>query len=222
MVLGQPGAARISYGVLIGLATLALVTAGPASAVPTGVSHVNLPSCDFLAVPGVVDELGDTPAFPPDERITAVDLGETFTSACPANDTAAPNVLVSITNLTALDFVEVWYVGDPETGFGNIDGLVNGEEAFRIDAIGLNRPLLFESITVDGIFEAGETWDFVIDDYFNVLGLAADDFFSIGVGGGSPGGPSSGSIIAIVPEPSTGLMVGLGLAALVGRRRRLQ
>ncbi len=99
---------------------------------------------------------------------------------------------------------------------------MNGEEAFRIDAIGVNRPLIFESLTPDGIFEAGETWEFIIDDFSNFLGLAADDFFSIGVGAFSPGGPSSASIIAtVVPEPSTALLLGGGLIGLAWRRRRL-
>jgi hypothetical protein len=205
-------------GTLIGLTSLALLLAAPALAVPTAVSHVDLPTCDFLAVPPVVDELGDTPAFPPDERIVAVDF---FTGAvaCPSTDTPATNSLISMTNITSFDFVEVWYVADPETIISNVDGLINGEEAFRIDAVGLNTPLIFESITANGIFEAGETWDFIIDDYFNLLGLAADDFFSVGVGVTSPLGPSSGSIIARIPEPSTALLAGLGLAILARRGR---
>jgi hypothetical protein len=199
---------------------LALALGAKTSAIPVSVSHVNLPSCDFLAVPPDVDELGDTPAFPPDERIVAVDL-PTGGVACPSVDTPAPNMLISMTNITALDFVEVWYVADPETSISNVDGLVNGEEAFRIDAVGLNTPLVFESIAANGIFEAGETWDFIIDDYFNVLGLAADDFFSPGaVGGASPGGPSSASIIAVIPEPSTALLLACSLVGL-GMRRRL-
>ena len=200
---------------------LALLLGAPASAIPVSVTHINLPSCDFLAVPPGVDELGDTPAFPPDERITAVDF---FTGAvaCTSTDTGSINSLIVMTNITSLDFAEVWYVSDPETSLSNVDGLVNGEEAFRIDFFGVNTPLTFESMTPDGIFESGETWEFIIDDYSNFLGLAADDFFSIGVGGFSPGGPSSGSIIAVVvPEPSTALLLGGGLIGLAWRRRRL-
>jgi len=198
---------------------VALTLGAKTSAIPVSVSHINLPSCDFLAVPPVVDELGDTPAFPPDERIVAVDF---FTGAvaCPSTDTPATNSLISMTNITSFDFVEVWYVADPETSISNVDGLVNGEEAFRIDSVGANTPLVFESIIPNGIFEAGETWDFIIDDYFNLLGLAADDFFSVGVGGASPGGPSSGSIIAFIPEPTTALLLACGLVGL-GVRRRL-
>ena len=35
-----------------------------------------------------------------------------------------------MTNTSGIDWIEVWYVSDPETGLGNVDGLVNGEEAF--------------------------------------------------------------------------------------------
>ena len=125
---------------------------------------------------------------------------------------------------TAIDWVGVWYVSDPETSLSNFDGLIQGEEAFRIDFVGVNTPLVFESMTPDGIFEAGETWDFIIDDYFNSLGLAADDFFSPGaVGIFSPGGPSSGSIIATaVPEPGTLslLVLAVGGAAQCVKSRR--
>ena len=207
-------------GLWIAALALALLPGAPASAIPVSVTHTNLPTCDFLAVPPDVDELGDTPAFPPDERITAIDF---FTGAvaCPSTDTGSINSLIVMTNITSLDFAEVWYVSDPETSLSNVDGLVNGEEAFRIDSVGVNTPLVFESILADGIFAAGETWEFIIDDYANTLGLAADDFFSPGgVGGTSPGGPSSGSIIAVlVPEPSTALLHALGLLAVAVRRR---
>ncbi len=200
---------------------LALLLGAPANAIPVSVTHTDLPTCDPLIVPPGVDELGDTPVFMgADEGITAVDLPAVGV-ACPSADSPAPNTLVSMTNMTSRDFVEVWYVADPETSIGNADGLVEDEEAFRIDTMGINTPLVSESLTPDGIFESGETWDFVIDDYFNALGLGADDFFSPGaVGGMSPGGPSSGSIIAIVPEPSTPLLMAAGLAGLGARRRK--
>jgi hypothetical protein len=199
----------------------AMLLGGSAAAIPVSVSHLDLPTCDFLAVPPHVDELGDvTGGFPPDETITAVDFTTTI-PACPASDTGAVNARVIMTNLTPFDFVEVWYVSDPETSLSNVDGLVNGEEAFRIDMVGLNRPLIFESGVIPGVFESGEAWEFIIDDYFNALGIGADHFFSPGaVGAASPGLPSSGSIIALIPEPSTGLLVGLGVLGIAMRRRR--
>ena len=55
---------------------------------------------------------------------------------------------------------------------------------------------MFESLIVDGIFQAGETWEFLIDDYINALALPASAFSSCagglpcttGLVGGSSGG----------------------------------
>jgi hypothetical protein len=63
-----------------------------------------------------------------------------------------------MTNLTALDFDDVWYVADPETTLTNVDGLVNGELAFKIDTAGINVSLIAEiGGFLPGVFEAGET-----------------------------------------------------------------
>ena len=205
------------------LVALALFVAGPSLAIPVTVSHVNVSSCDFLDVPASLDELGLAPfGFPPDEEITA-GSGPAGSVACPSSGGGVGD-LVSMTNVTSLDFVEVWYVSDPETTLSNIDGAINGEEAFRIDSVGLNTPLISESMTTDEIFEAGETWIFLIDDYFNTLGIPAFAFISPGaVGVGSVGPDSSGSIIAIIPEPSTAILLATGLIgiAIAGRRCRL-
>ena len=72
-----------------------------------------------------------------------------------------------------------------------------------------------------GIFEPGEFWDVIIDDYFNTAGIGPAEFRSIGVGFASPGPPSSGSIIGIVPEPaSLGMAMGAGVLLLMPQRRR--
>ena len=201
-------------------------------AVPTLVVHADVPNCDPLFVPHEVHELGIAPAFTPfpTELISAAD---TFTdlSACPASDDPlAPNALVVITNMTPIAWKDLWYVADiPLDGaagtiISNFDGFVDAAgpafdpgEAFKIDAVGVNVPLVFESIAFDGIFAPGETWHFIIDDYFNFAGLPASLLDSIGVASASAGGPpSSGSIIAVpVPEPA-GVVVGfLGLFGLV-------
>jgi hypothetical protein len=195
------------------------LAAPAAHALPTTVTHADTPPCDVLSVPTAVHELGEVPAFAnfPDETISAA---ATFTHefACPSGDGQPPNALVVITNLTGIAWRDLWYVGDPPgatggggTSFTNVDGIVNGGLAFKIDAVGLNRPLVFESLALDGIFAPGEIWHFIIDAYANSVPLPPDAIDSIGVGSSSAGGPpSSGSIIAVraVAEPG-----GLALAA---------
>ncbi len=85
--------------------------------------------------------------------------------------------------------------------------------------------MVSESGGVNDIFESGETWQFIIQDYSNLNDTSAAIFVSPGVGSpsslGLEGGHSSGSIIAFIPEPSTALLLALGLVALAMRRRKL-
>ena len=141
------------------------------------------------------------------------------------------NRQVRITNLTNRYFEDLYYVGDVhdtptyETTFTNVDELVADVSpwhtfnvpglAFKIDAIGLNTPLVSESMNPDQIFEPGEMWEFVIQEYNNILGNSAAALGSVGP---APWGAiaqasqldsvSSGSII--VPEPATICLLGLG------------
>ena len=205
------------------LAVVLLAMAAPALAVPLTVAFQDMPQCDPLVPLSPFQqphELGVAPAFSlfPGELISASDV-ITATSACPAFDTAALNLEVSITNLTGLTWTDLWYVHDGGTLLSNIDGKINGMDAFRIDAVGVNTPLQSESLTSNGRFEPNETWKFVIDDYFNPAGLAASALASIGVPSG--GGLSSGSIVAVA-EPGTLMLLGIGLAvlSLAGRRQK--
>lgn len=204
-------------------------------AVPTEVLYQDLDHCDPLIVPLKVDELGLAPLFPLDELISAA---ATFTqqAACIHDNPQLINSLVVMTNLTTTAWSDVWYVADPfldtgapGTSISNYDGVVDGISpvprpgfAFKIDTLGVNRPLVFESIAADGIFSAGETWHFIIDDYFNTAGLPPSLFDSIGVASLSTGGPpSSGSIIAVpVPEPSAITLCVLGGVAILAYRWR--
>ena len=81
-----------------------------------------------------------------------------------------------------------------------VDGL-----AFRIDSIGINRPLIFESIAMNDIFEPGEIWQFVVQDYASPVG-PPDAFPSIGFADASWAvlDTSTASIVHfVVPEPMT-------------------
>lgn len=190
-------------------------------AVPVAVTSQDLSTCDSLLVPVEVDELGLPGVFPADELIDATDIS-TPNIACPSSANAGVvNRLVTITNLTNRSFGNLWYVADPETKFSNVDGLVNDQLAFKIDTVGLNRPLVSEDIASNGIFEPGESWEFIVDDYSNTNLLSASAFLSPGRVGSlsSPDTNSSASIIATpIPEPATCMLLVLGLTAIVLRR----
>ena len=212
-------------------------------AYPMQVTHTDGPQ-DPLFVPQDVHELGTPPIFTafPDELIEAVDT-QTNETVCfdtsPDNipdDPLVPNALVLMTNLTPTYWAQVWYVADsPETRHSNYDGWVSGVAgalggtAFRIDRkasdpFGVHHPLVSESMLPDGIFEPGETWAFVIQDYVNALGKPASALGSIGVPSSPlaiPPDPSSGSIIAVpVPEPLTMVLLGLGGIGMIKHRRK--
>ncbi|GAB4108066.1 MAG: hypothetical protein Kow00105_13950 [Phycisphaeraceae bacterium] len=204
-------------------AALVTMFTAHASAMPVSVSSADLTGhCDPLApLPNVVDELGTTAVFPADERIAAT-FTITQTDACSSSSSPLiPNVLVRITNLTNLSFTDLHYVSDPGTGFTNFDGVINGFEAVRIDNVGVNRPLVGEFGGVQPlVFEPGETWQFILDDWGNATGFGAADLGSIGVPSSIPGGdPSTGSIVAIpVPEPASIGLLTLGAVACLRRR----
>ena len=212
---------------LIALIVVGTTTAPSVWASPVTVSSQDLPGhCDVLApLPTIVDELGTSGAFPLDERISA-----TFTfvnnDACTSSSSPAiSNVLLSITNLTGnVSFRDLHYVADPGTGFTNFDGVINTFEAVRLDNIGVNRPLVAE---IGGsqplIFEPGETWQVILDDWGNGGGLTAANMGSIGVPSFLVPDPSSGSIVAIpIPEPSAAMLAtAMAVVGLASGRRQI-
>ncbi len=170
-----------------------------------------------------MDELGDN--FPAEELIVSRVVSWGGHVPCPADYTGGGAVQVQMQNMTSIDFHNVHYVADPETTLTNDDGLIGNlgmndqQLAFRIDNTGVNTPLVFESIVADNIFQAGEVWEFVIQEFSNSLGGPAAPFDSLGIAGNSGGWPpSTGSIIA-VPEPGTIAIMVIGMGALVIRHR---
>lgn len=234
-----------SFVIKASAALLCLGVLGSASATPVDYVVDGPGPCDAVTPTGNHELGGPVGVFPADEQIewVATTLDR---AACAATNMPHPDTLVRMTNLTGIDWVDVWFVSDGGRGnpggptLTNVDAIVNGAEAFRIDSIGANTPLVFESIAADGIFEAGEIWDFIVQDWAFAgpgacgpgsapFGPGVVLFTSPGkVGTPSCDGPetSNASIIAraAVPEPDALGLLGLGLAALgfasVASRRR--
>jgi hypothetical protein len=173
---------------------------------------------------GWVEELGV--GFPAGEEISAVEVPWGGHIPCSNDWQHGTSVQISISNMTGKAWEHLYYVADTQTELSNWDegvgdvNLYTPTESFKIDAVGENTPLVYESMTQDGVFEIGETWEFVIQDFvgetwFNLETFDFETespaaFGSLGLAGAShsPMGLSSGSIIAI-PEPSSIVLIGL-------------
>jgi MYXO-CTERM domain-containing protein len=207
----------------MGCAGVLLFMTLPALAVPFESWYTYQPDGQDLN-PWATHELGDF--FPPEELIVS-SWQETTYRPCQINldSPLIPNIEVTIANLTGRSWTNVQYVADPETSIQNYDlWRINDGLTFLIDRVGLNTPLIYESMIVDNVFQAGETWKFVIQDYVNALGGPATPFDSwdsingVGRVGSQSGGfpPSTGSIVT--PEPVTLTLLAVGGLALLRRR----
>jgi len=217
----RANARALMMGILVGVGVLVWVV--PAAAVPVDVYSEDGPQ-DPLFIDGWVHEIGD--GFPLGEQIQSAWWDTTLTACWDGSDDPGwSNVMVEITNIDVPGDPYLWYVADPETTITNFDGRIgnagmgDAEEAFKIDSVGINRPLVSESMIADDRFQIGETWQFIIQDFSNALGGPPAPFDSLGIAsmsGGFP--PSTGSIIT--PEPATLALLGLGAVATLVRRRR--
>lgn len=221
---------RIVDGIIA--AALLMLSSGTI-AVPGSYVFVEDPRCDPHSIT-LTHELGEAPAFPIDELISATSIGPislplTCTTVGPGE---LPNdFLVTITNLSPFSWIELFFVADEGILFGNVDGMINGGNAFKIDTTGVNAPLLSGDTAGDGVFSPGEAWTFIVQNW--LFAGPPDIMGSIGVGTDSDDttGISWASIAAIcldcptttVPEPGTlslfaliaslGVLNGLGRAA---------
>ncbi len=211
----------------LGLVALAAFSTA-ALANPVDGIYFDGPLCDSHGDQIIYEELG-TGAFPSDELISAV-FTQTNLTACPAtDDPGVTNFLVEITNLSGRVWHDLYYVADPDTSFSNVDGLSISAaapgalgETVRLDTVGFNRPLVFESMTGDNVFEIGETWAFVLQDWGNAIGLTPDLMGSLDFAGASAADfLSTGSIVAMrpVPTPASLALLSTGAVCLTRRRR---
>jgi len=217
---------------IVGLLTL------PVQADPVQVSTGTDPIQDDWSIGGWVEELSTSPWNTPTQLISSQEVIWQGHIPCPSEYLGGGAVQVRIQNLTGRYFLELYYVGDVknngtlQTTFTNYDERVGDLStgpsykglAFKIDHVGLNTPLVYESITWDNIFEPNEYWCFVIQEYANTLLLGPALLGSVGVNplgaiaAASAGNPaSSGSIIT--PEPATLSLLALGGLALLRRRK---
>jgi hypothetical protein len=212
------------------ISTLCVLLPLAGQAVPVDAEVRDTPRQDILVNHLGWHELGI--GFPQDELITATDA-EDLRIPCPTDYLGGINYLITIVNQSDIFWTDLHYVADPETTFTNDDGEAQDLKApgwtlaFRIDNVGANQPLVFESMTADNIFEPGETWQFLVQDYNNSLGLAPsllDSWDGISQGQisyASAGGPPSSASIIAVPEPATAMLLFVS-AGVIGFYRRVR
>lgn len=185
----------------------------PASAAPINAQYVDDPNhCDSHSAT-VSHELGPTPLFPADEAMSFGTVTGIATDPTCGQDLPYPDMVISITNDSSTYWTDLFFVGDDFLTFSNYDGHIEGGQAMLIDDVGINQPLISESMSADLVFEPDETWIFVVHDWGALL--TSVDFHSIGVGSNSVDNPfSSASIVAnraTIPAPSSPAIILSGL-----------
>jgi len=225
---------RTTKSLLTLAATTALLAAAKIThAVPVTGVYLEDARCDNIPNQTLTHELGNAAIFPINEGIVYQVAPATFT-VCVPDDGFANDWIVTMTNVSGVDWQDVFFVGDLGMRIGNSDGnmidVVGAPgvvtDAFRIDSLGLNNNLLAESITPNNIFQNGETWTFNVSNFFGPGPIFPPPIMNTpGVFAGSdsifPLPPTNtASILANpVPEPSAIFALALPAAALLMRRR---
>lgn len=215
---------RIASAAILGIVFSMMIRT--AVAAPIEATYLSGGACDVL--PGFVPlthELGEFGGFPIDELIGSFVVAGPV--VCIADDGDVLNDFeVHITNLSPNTWTDLFFVADEGNLVGNADGFVVSaasgfQHAFKIDSVGINPNLIFESIAADGLFVPGETWGFRVSNFVVTSGPAGFPLFG-SVGLGTSDGLSNASILAnqVVPLPAAAWLFGSALGLLGWRCRR--
>jgi hypothetical protein len=215
--------------------TLALVVAlwlsnSLARAVPIqGMYQDNPALCDFHPPTLFSHELGDAAVFPLNEGFL-VNIASTTQTCCVPDDGFPNDFDVTITNISGLRWVDLFFVVDTNVGIGNVDGLIQDiaapgfAEAFKIDNVGINNNLVSGDTNNNLVFDLLEAWTFRVTNFVAPANLAPFPSFLSpgGFAASSTNNGSNASIVAnqFIPEPGTGALIAVALACLTNHRRR--
>lgn len=221
---------------LLASAIASVLAAGSSvRAVPVNGFYVDDSRLDNPPSQALNHELGEQGFFPINESLQ-ITVSPVTIYAVP--DDGLPNDwAIFITNVSGQTWIDLFFVADLGLSIGNADGTFYDTaplpgstiDAFRIDGTvtpGVNNNLQFESGVVDEILSPGESWRFLVTNYFDPGGTNPMPMFR------DPGKfantepyvvptISTASILAnLVPEPGAVslLVTGAGLCLL--RRRR--
>jgi|SRR5688500_15515946 len=223
---------RILYRFAAGTMLIGCMFPAASAAAPVSGRFADDARGDAVADQLLTRELGDAAVFPAADALVYHDHRYGFTVGVP-NDGVANDWTVHLTNVSGQAWRDVYFVADHGVTIGNADGTVEDlagapgamNDAFRIDSVGANANLLHESMAIDGIFELGEEWEFVVSNFGTGATSRPPTLTTPGVfSGSSQPDPFTGnaSLLAVpVPEPSGAVvLMGLGAAALLKRIRR--